>query len=118
MATHTTKDKSTDVYGEKREEDTAAAAAVVVVAHPSTAERGPSRPSYGGADVPCVRALQGWVIIDVERLEGEVISLCGAGWLCDAINENWLAACRIKDQLPSRRNYNPLCCGLGSLGFI
>ena len=36
-------------YGEKREEDTAAAAAVVVVAHHSTAERGPSRPSYGGA---------------------------------------------------------------------
>ena len=27
MATHTTKDKSTDVYGDKREEDRAAAAA-------------------------------------------------------------------------------------------
>ena len=48
MATHTTEDKSTDVCGDKRE-DTAAAAAVVVVAHHSTAERGPSRPSYGGA---------------------------------------------------------------------
>ena len=38
-----------------------------------------------------------------------------------AINENWLAACRIKDQLqpksPPRRIYNPLCCGLGSFGF-
>ena len=48
MATHKTKDKSTDVYGDKREEETAAAA-VVVVAHHSIAERGPSRPSYGGA---------------------------------------------------------------------
>ena len=48
MATHTTtKDKSTDVYVDKRED--IATAAVVVVAHHSTAERGPSRPSYGGA---------------------------------------------------------------------
>ena len=56
-----------------------------------------------------------------ERLEGGVISLCGAGGVCEAINENWLAACRIKDQLqpksPPRRIYNPLCCGLGSFGF-
>ena len=61
VATHTTKDKSTDVYGDKREEDTVAAA-VVVVAHHSTAERGPSRPSYGGAaastSCPCPTA--GW----------------------------------------------------------
>ena len=27
-----------------------------------------------------------------ERLEGGVISLCGAGGVCEAINENWLAA--------------------------
>ena len=47
MATHTTEDKSTDVYCDKREEDTAAA--VVVVAHHCTAERGPFRPSYGSA---------------------------------------------------------------------
>ena len=72
--------------------------------------------------LPRVRALQGWVVIDVERLEGEVISLCGAGGVCEAINEIWLAACRIKDQLktkksPPRRIYNPLCCGLGSFGF-
>ena len=57
----------------------------------------------------------------VERLEGEVISVCGAGGGCEAINENWLAACRVKDQLqpksPPRRIYNPLCCGLGSFGF-
>ena len=44
MATHTAKDESADVYGDKREEDTAAAAVVVAVAHHSTAERGPSRP--------------------------------------------------------------------------
>ena len=63
MATHTTKDKSTNVYGDKREEDTAAAAAVVVVAHHGTAERGPSRPSYGGAaastSCPCPTGLGG-----------------------------------------------------------
>ena len=50
-----------------------------------------------------------------------MISLCGAGGVCAAINENWLAACRIKDQLrpksPPRSMYNPLCCGLGSFGF-
>ena len=50
-----------------------------------------------------------------------MISLCGAGGVCETINENWLAACRIKDQLqpqsPLRRIYNPLCCGLGSFGF-
>ena len=61
------------------------------------------------------------MVIDVERLEGEVTSLCGAGGVGEAINENWLAACRIKDQLqprsPPRRIYNPLCCGLGSFGF-
>ena len=45
--------------------------------------------------LPRVRALQGWVVIDVDRLEGEVISLCGAGGVWGAINENWLAACRI-----------------------
>ena len=40
------------------------------------------------------------VIDDVEeRLEGEVVSLCGAGGVCEAIIENWLAACRIKDKL-------------------
>ena len=62
--------------------------------------------------LPRVRALQGWVVIGVERLEGEVISLCGAGGVCETINENWLAACRIKDQLqpksPLRRIYNPV----------
>ena len=61
MATHTTKDKSTDVYGDKREDT--AAAAVVAVAHHSTAERGPSRPSYGGAaaytSCPCPTGLGG-----------------------------------------------------------
>ena len=72
--------------------------------------------------LPRVRALQGWVVvIDVERLEGELISLCGAGGVCEAINESWLAACRIKDQLqpksPPRTIYNPLCCGLGPFGF-
>ena len=43
------------------------------------------------------------------------------GGVCEAINENWLAACMIKDQLqpksPPLRIYNPLCCGLGSFGF-
>ena len=38
-----------------------------------------------------------------------------------AINENWLAACRIQDQLqpksPPRKIYNPLSCGLGSFEF-
>ena len=63
MATHITKDKSTDVYVDKREEDTAAEA-VVVVAHHNTAERGPSRPSYGGAaastsSCPCPTGLGG-----------------------------------------------------------
>ena len=61
MATHTTEDKSTDVYGDKRENT--AAAAVVVVAHHSAAERGPSRPSYGGAAAstlcPCPTGLGG-----------------------------------------------------------
>ena len=61
------------------------------------------------------------MVIDGERLEGEVISLCGTGGVGEAINENWLAACRIKDQLqpksPPRRIYNPRCCGLGSFGF-
>ena len=61
------------------------------------------------------------MVIDGECLEGEVISLCGAGGVGEAINENWLAACRIKDQLqprsPPRRIYNPLYCGLGSFGF-
>ena len=61
MATRTTEDKSTDVYVDKRE-DTAAAAAVVVVAH-HTAERGPSRPSYGSAatstSCPCPTGLGG-----------------------------------------------------------
>ena len=36
-------------------------------------------------------------------------------------NGNWLAACRVKDQLqpksPPRRIYNALCCSLGSFGF-
>ena len=68
--------------------------------------------------LPRVRALQGWVVIDVERSEGEVISLCGAGGVWGAINENWLAACKIQDQLqpksPPRKIYNPLSCGLGS----
>ena len=36
MATHTTQDESTDVYGDKRFEDTAAAAVVALVAHHST----------------------------------------------------------------------------------
>ena len=48
MATHTTKDESTDVYGDKRKEDAASStAAQVIVAHHSTAEKGPSRPGYG-----------------------------------------------------------------------
>ena len=59
MATHTTEDKSTNVYVDKREDT---AAAVVVVAH-HTAERGPSRPSYGGAasstSCPCPTGLGG-----------------------------------------------------------
>ena len=71
--------------------------------------------------LPRVRALQGWVVIDGERLEGEVTSLCGAGGVCEAITENRLAACRIKDQLqprsPPRRINNPLYYGLGSFGF-
>ena len=62
MATHITEDKSTDVYVDKRE-DTAAAAVVEVVAHHSTAERGVSRPSYGGAasstSCPCPTGLGG-----------------------------------------------------------
>ena len=48
--------------GDKREEGTAGAA-VVVEAHNSTAERGPSRPSYGGAaastSCPCPTGLGG-----------------------------------------------------------
>ena len=59
VATHTTKDKSTDVFGDKREEDTAVAA-VVVVAHYSTAERRPSRRICSGAaastSCPCPTA--------------------------------------------------------------
>ena len=50
-----------------------------------------------------------------------MISLCGAGGVWGAINENWLAACRIQDQLqpksPPRKIYNPLSCGLGSFEF-
>ena len=63
MATHTTENKSTDVfvYGDKRQDT--AAAVVVIVAHHSTAERGPSRPSYGGAaastSCPCPTGLCG-----------------------------------------------------------
>ena len=96
MATHTTKDKSTDVYGDKREEDTAAAA---VVAKAQPREGPPGLAMVAQPHLPRVRALQGWVVIDVEHFEREVISLCGAGGVCEAINETWLAAFRIKDQL-------------------
>ena len=39
-----------------------------------------------------VRALQGWGGIDLERLEREVISLCGAGGVCEAIKTGSLLA--------------------------
>ena len=42
--------------------------------------------------LPRVRALQGWVVIDVERLEGEVISLCGANRVCEAMKTGLLLA--------------------------
>ena len=39
-----------------------------------------------------VRALQGWVVTDVERSEGEVILLCGAGVVCEAMKTGLLLA--------------------------
>ena len=42
--------------------------------------------------LPRVRALQGWLVIDVERLEGEVLSLCGAGGVCEAMKTSLLLA--------------------------
>ena len=42
--------------------------------------------------LPRVRALQGWVAIYVERSEGEVISLCGAGGVCEATKTGLLLA--------------------------
>ena len=88
------------MYGDKCEEDTAAAA--VVVAHHTTPQRGPSRPGCGGPPglavvaqphLPRVRARQGWVVIDVERLEEEVIiSLYGAGGVGEAIRTGSMLA--------------------------
>ena len=40
--------------------------------------------------LPHVRALQGWGGIDVERLEGGVISLCGACGVCEAMKTGFL----------------------------
>ena len=42
--------------------------------------------------LPRVRALQGWVVTDVERLEGEVVSLCGVGGVCEAMKTGLLLA--------------------------
>ena len=70
---------------------TAAAAAVVVVAHHSTAKRG-GLAMVVQPHLPRVRALQGWVAIYVERSEGEVISLCGAGGVCEATKTGLLLA--------------------------
>ena len=60
------------------------------------------------------------MVIDVERLEGEVIPFCGAGGSCEAMKTGLLLA-GLKDQLqpksPPRRIYYPLCCGSGSLEF-
>ena len=94
MATHTTKDEITDriMYGDKREEDTAAV--IVVVAHHSTAEREgpPGLAVVAQPHLPRVRARQSWVVVGVERLEGEVISLCGAGGVCEAMETGLLLA--------------------------
>ena len=45
--------------------------------------------------LPRVRALQGWVVICRAFGGGGDIVVWGGG-VCEAINENWLAACRIK----------------------
>ena len=79
------------MYVDKREEDTAV---VAVVAHHSTAEREgpPGLAVVAQPHLPRVRARQGWVVVDVERLEGEVISLCGAGGVCVAMKAGLLLA--------------------------
>ena len=74
-------------------ENTAAAAAVVV-AHHSTAERGPSRPGYGGTaastSCPYPTGLGGDWCRAFGR-GGDIVVWGGWGvWR----NENWLAACR------------------------
>ena len=57
------KKKKKKKYGDKLEEDAAAAVVEVVIAHHSTAERGPSRPGYGGTaastSCPCPTGLGG-----------------------------------------------------------
>ena len=79
------------VYGDRREEYTAV---VAVVAHHSKAEREgpPGLAVVAQPHLPRVRARQGWVVVDVERLEGEVISLCGAGGVCLVMKTGLLLA--------------------------
>ena len=76
------------MYIDKREDT------VVVVAHHSTAERGgpPDLTVVAQPHLPRVRARQSRVVMDVERLEGEVISLCGAGGMCEAMKTGLLLA--------------------------
>ena len=73
-------------------EDTVVVVVVVVVAHPSTAERALPALLWWQPHLPRVRARQGWVVIDVERLEEEVVSLCGEGGVCEAKETGFLLA--------------------------
>ena len=79
------------MYGDKREKDTPV---VAVAAHHSTAKREgpPGLAVVAQPHLRRVRARQGWVVVDVERLEGEVISLCGAGRVCVAMKTGLLLA--------------------------
>ena len=114
---HTQRRARARMCGSKGEQDTAA----IVVPHHSAAERGLPALLWWQPHLPRVGTRTGWVVVDVKRSEEDVISLCGKGGGCERQNENWLAACGVKNRLqprsPPPRIYNALCCGLGSFGF-
>ena len=91
------------MYGDKPEHDTAvvcssssssSSSSSRVVAHHSTAERKspPGLAVVAQPHLPRVRPRQGWVVMDVERLEGEVILLYGAGGVCEAMKTGLMLA--------------------------
>ena len=86
---HTQRRTKARMCGDKREQDTAV---VVVVARHSTAERALPALLWWQPHLSRVRARQGWVVIDVERLEEEVVSLCGEGGVCEPMETGFLLA--------------------------
>ena len=68
------------VCGHQREEDTA-----VVVAHHNTAEKAFPALLWWYPHLSCARVRKGLVVMDVERFEEGVISLCGEGGVCEVM---------------------------------